>query len=629
MTDTPRLAAALGDRYTIDRELGAGGMATVYLAHDIRHDRRVAVKVLRPELAAVIGAERFLAEIRTTANLQHPHILPLFDSGEADSFLFYVMPYVEGISLRDRVTREKQLPISEAVRIATEVAGALDYAHRHGVIHRDIKPENIMLHDGSALVADFGIALAASKVGTRMTETGMSLGTPQYMSPEQAMGERELDARSDQYALGCVTYEMLTGEPPFTGPTAQAIVAKVMTAEPAAVTSLRRTVPVHVANAIHTALQKLPADRFATIAAFADALASSSPTHHPVLSAGATTSWLQRQALPVIATLGVIAATAVGFAIRKPHAIDTADANRFDLAFDANETLATGGVRLAWSPDGRSFVYSGTGPGGTSQLLLRSLDSLTPMPLAGTAGASSPFFSPDGESIGYVTTTPFSLRVVPRTGGTSRRVVAGDSISGGGGDWGDDGYIYFDGATALSRIRPDGTGRQVIAALDTLRHEVGLAWPQVLPHGRGVIFRVRRTDDDVGQYSIEVANGTTHARKRLVTATMARYAPGGYLLYVLADGTLMASRFDLEKLTLSGTPVVIARNLDIGAFGAADLSLSSDGSLLYATGSGLRGVEPVWVARDGATSQVDPAWTNVRAGVALSPDGTRLAVGVN
>jgi eukaryotic-like serine/threonine-protein kinase len=201
-----RLQAAVADRYRLDRELGAGGMATVYLAHDVRHGRPVALKLLRPELAAVIGAERFLAEIRTTANLQHPHILPLFDSGEADGFLFYVMPFVEGESLRDRLTREKQLPVGDAVRIAGEVASALDYAHRHGVIHRDIKPENILLHDGQALVADFGIALAASKAGsTRMTETGMSLGTPHYMSPEQAMGEREIGPRSDVYALGAIT----------------------------------------------------------------------------------------------------------------------------------------------------------------------------------------------------------------------------------------------------------------------------------------------------------------------------------------------------------------------------------------------------------------------------------------
>src|SRR6476660_3826060 len=253
-----RLQSALADRYRLDREVGAGGMATVYLAQDVRHDRRVALKVLRPELAAVIGAERFLAEIKLTANLQHPHILPLFDSGEADSFLYYVMPFVEGESLRDRLHREKQLPVDEAVRLASEVASALDYAHRHGVVHRDIKPENILLHDGHALVADFGIALAASKAScTRMTETGMSLGTPHYMSPEQAMGEREITARSDVYALGAVLYEMLTGEPPFTGSTAQAIVAKVMTDKPASIRRLRERVPEEVDDAVLTALEKL------------------------------------------------------------------------------------------------------------------------------------------------------------------------------------------------------------------------------------------------------------------------------------------------------------------------------------------------------------------------------------
>ena len=235
MTDPgSHLSTALADRYRIERELGAGGMATVYLAQDLKHDRKVAIKVLRPELAAVIGAERFLREIKTIATLQHPHILGLIDSGEVDGTAYYVMPFVEGESLRDRLTREKQLPIGDAVRLATEVAAALDYAHRHGVIHRDIKPENILLHDGSALVADFGIALAVSSAGggSRMTETGMSLGTPHYMSPEQAMGEREITARSDIYALGCVLYEMLTAEPPFEGATAQAIVARVLTESP-------------------------------------------------------------------------------------------------------------------------------------------------------------------------------------------------------------------------------------------------------------------------------------------------------------------------------------------------------------------------------------------------------------
>src|SRR6476620_8199675 len=268
-----RLTAALADRYRIDRELGAGGMATVYLAEDLKHNRKVAVKVLKPELAVAIGAERFLAEIKTTANLQHPHILALHDSGEVNGTVFYVMPFVEGESLRDRLDREKQLPIEDALRIAGEVADALEYAHERGVIHRDIKPENILLQRGHAVVADFGIARAASKTGgARMTETGMSLGTPTYMSPEQAMGEREITARSDVYALAATTYEMLVGDPPFTGSTAQAIVAKVLTTEPTGLTAQRRSIPPPVEAAVLTALEKLPADRFATAAEFAAAL---------------------------------------------------------------------------------------------------------------------------------------------------------------------------------------------------------------------------------------------------------------------------------------------------------------------------------------------------------------------
>src|SRR3990170_2400373 len=288
MSEVPsRLSAALSDRYLLERELGQGGMATVYLAEDVRHDRKVAVKVLRPELAAVIGAERFLQEIKVTANLQHPHILPLFDSGEADRFLFYVMPYVQGESLRDRLNLEKQLPIAEAIAITKAVAGALDYAHRHKVIHRDIKPENVLLHDGQPVVADFGIALAVSVAGgTRITETGLSLGTPQYMSPEQATADRELDARSDIYSLGSVLYEMLAGEPPHSGPTVQSIIAKVLTDEPRRVRQVRSTVPPHVEEAVHRALAKLPADRFGTAQQFADALAR--PTVQLVAPTGPT-----------------------------------------------------------------------------------------------------------------------------------------------------------------------------------------------------------------------------------------------------------------------------------------------------------------------------------------------------
>src|SRR5213595_156604 len=268
MSTPTQLSTALAGRYEIEREIGAGGMATVYLARDVKHDRRVALKVLTPELGAVLGAERFLSEIRVTANLQHPNLLPLFDSGEAAGLLFYVMPFVEGESLRARLAREKQLPVSEALRVATSVASALDYAHRHGVIHRDLKPENILLHEGQPLVADFGIALAVTNAGgDRVTQTGLSLGTPQYMSPEQATGDRAVDARTDIYSLAAVLYEMLAGEPPHTGPTIQSVIAKVLTEKPRAVRTARPTVPVHVESAVERALEKLPADRWETAGA--------------------------------------------------------------------------------------------------------------------------------------------------------------------------------------------------------------------------------------------------------------------------------------------------------------------------------------------------------------------------
>ncbi len=247
-------------------------MATVYLADDLKHERKVALKVLKPELAAVVGAERFLAEIKTTANLTHPHILPLFDSGEAESFLYYVMPYVEGESLSDKLKRERQLSVEQSIEIAEHVATALDYAHRTGVIHRDIKPENILLQDGQPVIADFGIALAVTQAGgDRLTETGFSLGTPAYMSPEQASGE-EVDGRSDLYSLGAVLHEMLAGTPPFTGPTAESVAQQHMTAEAPSVVTIRPGVPGEVASAVQRALAKAAADRFTTAARFAEAL---------------------------------------------------------------------------------------------------------------------------------------------------------------------------------------------------------------------------------------------------------------------------------------------------------------------------------------------------------------------
>src|SRR6185503_15084192 len=317
MTTAASLALALADRYRIERELGQGGMATVYLAHDLRHDRDVAIKVLHPDLGAALGADRFLSEIRTTARLQHPHILPLLDSGDADGLLYYVMPFVAGETLRARLERERQLPVADALRITREVADALGAAHALGIIHRDIKPENVLLQGGHALVADFGIALAVQHAaGQRLTQTGLSLGTPQYMSPEQAMGEKAIDARSDIYALGAVTYEMLTGEPPFTGATVQAIVAKVLTEKPTSIATVRDTVPPHVEAAVLTALAKLPADRFQTAreftAALSAGLAARDATAPRAAAVVTTSSRRYRMLIGGLTLLAVLAAFVAG-----------------------------------------------------------------------------------------------------------------------------------------------------------------------------------------------------------------------------------------------------------------------------------------------------------------------------
>jgi len=330
-------------------------MATVYLAHDIKHDRDLAIKVLHPDLGAALGGERFLTEIRTTARLQHPHILPLLDSGEADGLLYYVMPLVTGETLRARLERERQLPIADAVRIAREVASALDYAHRQNVIHRDIKPENILLHDGQAIVADFGIALAVQSAGgQRMTQTGLSLGTPQYMSPEQAMGERTIDARSDVYALGAVLYEMLSGDAPFTGGSVQAIVAKVLSERPTALHTLRDTVPTHVEQAVFTALAKLPADRPASAAAFVAMLSGSAANSGPFATPAAPDRRAVRwwQASTVLA----LAAAAVFWSLATRPSTPSPNVVRFSLPAPTPNTTAMNPPVV--SQDGRVIAYA-------------------------------------------------------------------------------------------------------------------------------------------------------------------------------------------------------------------------------------------------------------------------------
>jgi len=338
---TARLSTALADRYRIERRLGEGGMATVYLAEDLKHDRKVALKVLKPELAAILGAERFLSEIKVTANLQHPNILPLYDSGEADSFLYYVMPFVEGDTLRDKLERERQLSVEETVEIAKSVSAALGYAHEQGIIHRDIKPENILLQRGQALVADFGIALAVNQAGgTRLTETGLSLGTPQYMSPEQAMGDRELDARSDIYSLGVITYEMLVGDPPHLGGNAQAIIAKILSEKPSPITLTRDLVPLNVDAAVQKALAKSPADRFASAERYVEALTNPTftlpSTQASVVAGTPLAGFWNRASIALTALAAVLLVTALWGWLRpeRPRPV-----TRYGLALQPDQQL--------------------------------------------------------------------------------------------------------------------------------------------------------------------------------------------------------------------------------------------------------------------------------------------------
>jgi Tol biopolymer transport system component/tRNA A-37 threonylcarbamoyl transferase component Bud32 len=632
----PRLTEALADRYRLERELGQGGMATVYLAQDIKHDRKVAIKVLRPELAAVIGAERFLSEIKTTANLQHPHILPLHDSGEADGFLFYVMPYVEGETVRDRISREKQLPVSDAVRIATEVAGALDYAHRHGVVHRDIKPENILLHDGSALVADFGIALAVSTAGTRMTETGMSLGTPHYMSPEQAMGEREITARSDVYALGCVLYEMLTGDPPFTGSTAQAIVARVVTETPRPMIPQRQTIPPYIEAAVLTALQKLPADRFKTAAEFAEALADRGYTSAAtaMLPAAQARRRLAGLALPlaVIATIATVAALWGWLRPEPPRPV-----TRYGIDFPKGQT-PTGAMML--SPDGSSLVYEGPSADGQGQLWVKDRAEYAATPLAGTFGGKVKGISPDGRWIAF--TEGGSLKKIPITGGAA--ITLTDSTLGTPVAWLDDGTLIATMSDlTLARV-PEAGGKatrvwdpHTDSGKDSSITRAAV-FPSPLPDSRGVIFSLCTNLCVTAEvWGLDLKSGK--ARMLVPDVQQGWYLPIGYLVYVRRDGGMFAVRFDPKTLEMHGTPAPVLE--DISLFGGVfpSLTISRNGTLVMQLGSGavaqLGSYRMVWIDRSGRETPIDTTWTfhlslsNGNVGWSLSPDGRWLAIGLN
>ncbi len=612
-------------------------MATVYVAHDLKHDRDVAIKVLHADLGAALGADRFLSEIRTTARLQHPHILPLLDSGDADGLLYYVMPLVTGETLRSRLERERQLPIDDAVLIAREVADALGYAHGLGVIHRDIKPENILLQGGHALVADFGIALAVQQAGgARMTQTGLSLGTPQYMSPEQAMGERTIDARSDIYALGAVTYEMLVGEPPFTGPSVQAIVARLVTEEPRPISVQRKAVPEHVESAVMQALEKLPADRFATAGDFATALTASRRVAQLRITGAAPrplTRWSGRSPLPWAIAFG-LAATAAVLGWWPRTTADAAPVVRLELQAVEGTKLAfpvTGvATELAIAPDGSRLIYAATSTSGEWQLYLRSLDQLVSHAIPGTAGAYNPEFSPDGKWIAF-RSADGKLQKIALDGSALTTLCAidnGGSV-GAGLTWVSNREIVFARGTysegrGLWRVSADGGTPVQFSKFDSASRERLQLAPRAIDHGRLLLYS--STVASNADLTIGVVDMATGKSKPLSTLHGAR-AIGfvdGYLLYVRNDGALMAAPFDLRTLQ-AGAPIQVSDSLAVPASAwTAPVALSANGSLLYQKGGIASQV--VTVGKDTARVLIDSVQNYLHP--RLSPDGRRLAVEV-
>jgi serine/threonine protein kinase len=636
-----QLNDALEARYRVERELGEGGMATVYLAHDLKHDRKVALKVLRPELAAVVGAERFLAEIRTTANLEDPHILPLYDSGVADSFLYYVMPYVEGDSLRDRLDREHQLPVDEALDIARKVAGALQYAHDQGVVHRDVKPANILLRRGEPLVADFGIALALSEAGSgRITETGLSLGTPHYMSPEQASGERTLDPRSDVYALACVLYEMLTGEPPHAGPTAQAVLAKILTEQPRRVRDLRKAVPENVDAALARALEKLPADRMASAGAFVEALDDPGYRYRekteerravPAVQ-GTPRRWKAAAAILAVTTLGLAAATVLS----RPEPASDPAVFRVSMALPEDQSLLTPqlGSSLALSPDGSRLVYAGASASAPWQLWLRRASELRATPLPETQASFTPTFSPGSDQLAFVNPEGV-LRILDLERGAVRTLT--DSTVWVL-DWTTDGYIYYQRGVSMGdtwRIHAAGGEPEPVPVISGPLGPTPLWGPgDVLPGGRAmVITRFPEGNASAGGATIAVVDFDTREVRDLGPGVDPRYLPPGYLLWGTRDGTLMAAPFDADALEATGPAVPVAGGILLDVTSVMHYGVSRNGSLVYRSGGSSGGVgRLVWVDRDGTTAPASDLDVGLTVGlwdsVDLSPDGSRVALAI-
>jgi serine/threonine-protein kinase len=627
-----QLNTALTARYAVDRELGRGGMATVYLARDLRHDRDVAIKVLHPDLAAALGGERFLSEIKTTARLQHPHILPLLDSGEAEGQLFYVMPYIRGETLRDRLTRETQLPVADALRIATEVADALASAHDAGIVHRDIKPENILLQSGHAMVADFGIALAVQHAGgARMTQTGLSLGTPQYMAPEQAMGDRGVDHRADVYALGAVTYEMLTGEPPHTGANAQAIVAKLLTEPVRSARVLRPAVSESMDAALLTALEKLPADRFGSVRELSQALrgegsVSTSVRMQSTRGVTAVTPRVAPRAARLLSASGFLVAAAIGGAwvvsARRP---DTHPVVRFALVYPRTQStldLVQTGTTVAISPQGDRIAYLAIAPGGgAGTLWVRATNDLTSKEVVTTAiSPRTPCFSPDGQWIAFTDGT--DVRKVSVDGGPVVTLATLPSQALGL-SWGPNGVIVAGRVSgALVVINENGGGR--VDSLAKTDSGGPARWPVFAPGGKTVVYG-RGAAGGIANMRLAVATIDGGAVTTIDGPEGQGSTPVGFLdgklVYVTATGALMAVPFDVGKRAITGSAVPMGEGIVRDGSGGVKASLSATGTLVYR--SGRSQTVPV-IARGSVTPMM--ADSSQELGLPrFSPDGKRVA----
>jgi serine/threonine-protein kinase len=624
-------------------------MATVFEALDLRHERQMAIKVLHEELGATLGPGRFITEIKTTARLQHPHILPLLDSGEVHGLLFYVMPFVTGETLRDRLTRDTQLPIDEALRFAREVADALGYAHGLGIVHRDINPENILLQGGHALLADFGIALAVQHAGgTRMTQTGLSLGTPQYMSPEQAMGKKGVNFHSDLYALGAVTYEMLAGEPPFTGASVQSIVAKLLTERPVPLTTLRDTIPLHVEHAVNTALAKLPADRHRSAAEFARLLgevatSGAQPTVGPSgVRVAAPASRRRREVMLVLGNVAAAVAVAVAVSVvvlqsQEGESDHNVKRLRLELPELTNINPSQVGRTVGISPDGETIAYAGIAPDGSSQLYVRKWDALNATAVPGSTNGWEATFSPKGDSIAFLI-PPHRVKVVPLAGGVSV-VVADSGLYGmtdgiNGLDWGVDGSLYVTAQAGAARVRPGENVLHRVSTLDATRGDFAHLYPRLLPNGKGALVTIAfdalfgNRPDSLVVAVVDLATGKTTP---LLRGIRAQYASSGHIVYIRSDGVLMAAPFDQRRLAVTGPAVelrdTVMVNVPSGSM-IADFSLSASGTLFY-TKLGPVTYRAYWVDRVGTATVMRAELLGRHGNVTISPDGSRVAMSID